>query len=148
MKKKSCILFFIFSFFLSGCNDNYVSSIPDYPVNLKLNLTTTYPTFKNSYNQYLLFEKRVLETDRIGYGGIMVYTGFDGTYYAWDMACPYEADKDIKVHPNELGQAICDSCKSVFELGFGVGNPSSGPAKEVLKKYKTSLSGDVLYVFR
>lgn len=149
MKKNSVTIFlFIVSLFFVACDDTYVSSIPDYPVNLQLNLTTTYPTFKNSYNQYILFEKRVFETDRIGFGGIMVYSSFEGNYYAWDMACPYEANKNIKVRPNDIGQAVCDSCLSVFDLGFGVGNPSSGPAKEVLKRYKVTVSGDYLYISR
>lgn len=133
---------------LQGCNDNPVSSIPDYPVHLQLNLTTTYPTFKNSVNQFLLFEKRRFETDYTGFGGILVYTGFDGNYYAFDMACPYEAKNSIKVYPNEIGQAICKECGSVFDISYGIGNPVSGAAKEVLKRYKTSVSGDILYISR
>lgn len=133
---------------LSGCYDNVISSIPDYPVHLQLNLTTTYPTFKNSINQYLLFEKRIFETDAIGFGGIIVYTGFDGAYYAFDMACPHEAKREIKVYPNDLGQAVCKECGTVYDMSYGIGNPTSGPAEETLKRYRTSLSGDVLYVLR
>ena len=62
-----------------SCDDTYKSSIPDFPVSLELNLTTTYPTFKNSYNKYLIFDKKINVTDYIGYGGILVYTGFDGS---------------------------------------------------------------------
>jgi len=142
----------IFSAFLAitlvSCYDNVISSIPDYPVNLQLNLTTTYPTFKNSVNQFLLFEVRIKETDRIGFGGILVYTGLDGNYYAFDMACPYEAKYNIRVYPNEIGQAVCKSCGSVFDIGYGIGNPSKGPAKEVLKRYRAILSGDMLYISR
>lgn len=147
MKRSGLLLFIMFTL-LSGCDDSSISPIPDYPVSLQLNLTTTYPTFRNSINQYLLFQKPVFQTDRIGYGGILVYTGFDGTYYAWDLSCPYEAKPDIRVHPNQQGQAVCDSCKSVFDIGFGIGNPSSGPAKNLLKRYKANLSGDVLYIYR
>ncbi|MDO9152516.1 MAG: hypothetical protein Q7U47_02205 [Paludibacter sp.] len=145
---KKSLLLLLFTAAFSGCYDNVISSIPDYPVRLQLNLTTTYPTFRNSVNQYLLFEKRILATDYIGFGGILVYTGFDGEYYAFDMACPYEAKNDIKVYPNDLGQAVCKKCGTVFDIDSGVGNPSSGPAKEVLKRYRTSLSGDVLYISR
>jgi len=144
--KLSILIFF--SAIFTGCYDNVISSIPDYPVHLQLNLTTTYPTFKNSVNQYLLFKKRIYETDYIGYGGILVYSGFDGEYYAFDIACPYEANKDIEVYPNDLGQAVCEKCGSVFDIGYGIGNPSSGPAKEALKRYKTSFSGDVLNIYR
>ena len=132
---------------LISCNDNVQSSIPDFPVYLNLNLTTTYPNFR-SPNQALTFEKRIFETDRIGYGGILVYIGFDGEYYAFDMSCPVEVKQTIRVHPNGLGQAVCKNCGSVFDLGYGIGNPSSGGAKETLKRYKTTLSGDILYITR
>ena len=145
---KNLFLLFLIPTAFSSCYDNVISSIPDYPVRLQLNLTTTYPTFKNSVNQYLLFEKRIFETDMIGFGGILVYTGFDGEYYAFDMACPYESKSTIKVFPNDVGQAVCKECGSVYDIGYGIGNPSSGPADEVLKRYKTSISGDVLYISR
>lgn len=131
---------------LASCNDNIRSSIPDYPVYLDLNLTTTYPTFKNNINESLIFKQRIFETDRIGFGGILVYVGFDGNYYAFDMACPYEAKQTVRVYPNDVGQAVCEKCGSVFDIGYGIGNPSSGPAKEVLKRYRTSLSGDNLII--
>ncbi len=131
-----------------SCDDTYKSSIPDFPVQLDLNLTTTYPTFRNSYNKYLVFETKRYVSDYIGYGGILVYTGFDGNYYAFDMACPYEVKQKTRVHPNDKGQAICDSCKTVFDISYGIGNPTSGPAKETLRRYKANLSGDVLYITR
>ena len=143
---KYYLLCFLLPLFLVSCNDNVISSIPDYPVYLDLSLTTTYPTFRNSFNQYLVFKKAVLVTDRIGYGGILVYSGFDGNYYAFDLSCPYEAKQNILVVPNGIGQAICQGCGSVFDISYGIGNPISGKAKQALKRYKTSLSGDVLYV--
>ena len=142
----------------SGCDDNNDSPIPLYPVSLKLNLTSTYPTFKNSTNQFLLFEKRINETDRIGFGGILVYSDVDlddsgnTIYHAFDMACPYEAKGDVRVFPvkDRLGEVKCEKCGSVYNLLFGAGAPDlkSGPATEVLKRYKTSLSNDVLFIYR
>lgn len=131
----------------ASCDDTYRSSIPDYYVNLQLNLTTTYPNFK-SPNHYLVFDKRISATDGIGYGGILVFCGWDNNYYAFDLACPKESNSKIIVHPNDLGQAICDSCKTVFDLSYGVGNPISGSAKETLRRYKANLSGDILYITR
>jgi hypothetical protein len=121
-----------------------------------LNLTSTYPTFKNSTNQYLFFETKRFETDRIGFGGILVCSGigFDDygntLYYAFDMACPYEVKRDIRVYPaeNELGKVACEECGSVYDVGFGFGIPTSGPSKEALKRYRASLSGDILHISR
>lgn len=135
----------------ASCNDNVVSSIPDYPVSLELNLITTYPNFK-SINHSLTFIRGVTPgipiTNYTGFGGILVYIGFDGTYYAFDMACPYEAKPTVRVYPNSLGQAVCEKCGSVFNLGYGLGDPQSGPAKQILKRYRATLSGDILYVSR
>ncbi len=143
-----CLLALLINLSITSCNDNYISSIPDFPVNLVLNLTTTYPTFKNSYNKSMIFTKPITAVDRVGFGGILVYTGFDGEYYAFDMSCPYEHQTNVRVYPNGLGQAVCEGCGSVFDIGYGIGNPSSGKAKEVLKRYKTTLSGNVLYIYK
>lgn len=136
------------SLIFGGCDDTYISSIPNYPVSMQLNLTSTYPTFKNSINRYLIFQKPVTASDRIGYGGILVYSGFDQEYYAFDLACPHEAKSSIRVKPNDIGQAICDSCKTVYDISLGLGIPVSGPSREMLRKYKTSVDGDYLYIFR
>ena len=135
------------AFQMASCDDSIQSSIPDYAVYLELNLTSTYPNF-NSPNQSLIFPKRIIETDRIGYGGILVYIGFDNQYYAFDMSCPYESKASIKVYPNDIGQAVCETCGTVFDIGYGIGNPSSGPAKEVLKRYRANVSGNILYITR
>lgn len=132
----------------AGCDDVYISSIPDYPVSLELNLASSYPNFRNSVNETLLFEKPVKATDRIGFGGILVYSGFDFNYYAFDLACPYEAKANVKVKPNGLGQVVCAACKSVYDISYGIGNPVEGPAKEILRRYKTAIQGDILYIFR
>jgi len=145
---KHLLFTLIISFSFAGCNDNVVSSIPDFQVYMELNLTTTYPTFRNSYNKSLTFEKGVVATDRTGFGGILVYTGLDGGYYAFDMSCPYEAKQNIRVYPNDKAQVVCEGCGSVFDIGYGIGNPSSGKAKEVLKRYKAALVGDILYITR
>lgn len=148
---------FVSLFFIS-CDDTYISSIPDYPVYLELNLVTTYPIFRNSINKSMIFLKPVTAIERIGYAGVLVYSGFDGAYYAFDMSCPYEHLSTVRVYPNELGQAVCEKCGTVFDIGYGVGNPSkrirpnlpdtTALAKEVLKRYRTALSGDVLYINR
>lgn len=116
---------------------------------MRLDLTTApYSNLKYASNQYLIFEKpRYNElSDRVGFGGILLYAGFDENYYAFDLACPYEADSSVKIKPNELGQAVCETCGSVYDISYGIGNPVEGPSKEALKRYKTSLQGDYIYI--
>ncbi len=153
---KYYLLSFLLTFLCVSCDDNYYSSIPNVPVSLQLNLTAEYPTFKNSSNQFLLFETAELAYDRVGYGGILVYSGLslddsgNTIYYAFDMSCPYEANRTTKVYPKEdgFGEVVCEKCGSVYDIGFGFGNPTSGPSEEPLKKYHTSVSNDVLYITR
>jgi len=152
------ILFFaLINLPLASCNDNYVSSIPDSWVSLKIDLSVgSYVIFRNSTNKYLLFEKPITVSDGVGYGGILVYTGvgFDdagnSNYYAFDMSCPYEHQIDVRIYPDlsGLGRVVCEKCGSVFDVSYGVGNPVSGKTKEVLKRYKTNLSGYTLYITR
>ena len=144
----------LLAFIFAGCNDNVISSIPDFPVYLEINLATGpyNTTLRNTINESCIFIKGITKgmpvTNYTGFGGILVYTGFDRNYYAFDMACPYEAKQNIRVYPNDIGQAVCEGCGSVFDIGYGIGNPSSGKAKETLKRYKVTLSGDILYIMR
>lgn len=141
---------------LLSCDDSYRSSIPEYYVNLSIDLNTSYSSIRNNPNHYLLFPKPIYATDGVGFGGILVYCGWDSNYYAFDLSCPYERKQTIRVQPNDLGQAICDSCKTVFDISLGIGNPISRKrvnksdttalAKEPLRRYKTSLGGNILYI--
>ncbi|HPQ12733.1 MAG TPA: hypothetical protein PLQ60_04610 [Paludibacteraceae bacterium] len=143
---KTFIFFVLLTLVFIGCDNSSRSSIPDAPVNLQLNmLVAPYNTF-NTPNSYLIFDKRMNEIDRIGYGGILLYIDYEGKYCAFDLACPYEVNPNVKVTPNDEGKAVCEKCGSVFELLYGIGAPISGPAKEPLKRYHVYLSNNWLYV--
>lgn len=148
-------------FVIESCEEQYISPIPNYPVNLELNLTASYPTFTNP-NDVMEFQKPVKATDATGYGGILVYIDFDSNYRAFDMGCPYEADSALmsnppRVHSNGLGQVVCEKCKSVYDISYGLGNPIDGPAYDktyvknsekriFLKTYLARRQGDYLYI--
>ncbi len=132
---------------LSSCEgDIYRSSIPDAPVHLELNLVSQYPNFANSVNQYILFTKPRYTTDRIGYGGVIVYSTYEGKYSAFDLACPVEAKRDVIVSPDGTGLAKCETCGEVYDMMYGFGNPTKGVSKEPLKMYKTFLHGNTLLI--
>lgn len=92
--------------------------------------------------------------DRVGFGGILVCSGINlddagnTIYYAFDMACPVEVSKDVKVYPlkNDLGKVACEKCGSVFDVGQGFGYPVSGAAKVSLRHYRATLSGNYLII--
>ncbi|GHT20138.1 hypothetical protein FACS189429_8270 [Bacteroidia bacterium] len=133
--------------FLS-CEDNRRSPIPDYPVHLELDLLGDYNTFRGSKGEHLTFTTPRLATDRLGFGGILVCTNYLGEYCAFDLACPYEAERDVRVRPDGL-VAVCDKCGSQFDLwetAFGV--PTKEPATDPLKKYQASETNGKLLIFR
>lgn len=154
-----------------GCDDTYVSSIPDSRVYMELNLSSAeYNKLKTSLLYTIQFERelksnsetgyvlvtaggtttrRLLSVNEgVGYSGMIILCGFDYSVYSYDMCCPYEHKKSIKVRVSDTGKAICDSCKSIYDLGYGIGNPESGPSKESLRRYKTNQSGNYIYISR
>lgn len=128
------------------------------PVSLKIDLTGKYNTFKNSSNQFLFFEKPIYDADRVGFAGVLVYSGMipddygNTIYYAFDMACTHEIKQDAKVFPmdNGLSQVKCNKCGTIFDVSFGLGIPdtTSGPAREILKRYKVNVTENFIYVYR
>lgn len=141
---------------LQGCFDNYVSSVPAMPVSLKIDLSGQYNTFKNSTNEFLIFEKPVFEADRVGFAGILVYSGVDfddnanSIYYAFDMACTYELSQSAKVYPvvGDFGKVKCSKCGAIYDVSLGFGDPVSGQTKEILRKYKVTVTETSLFVYR
>lgn len=144
------------SSFFGACNDNYISSVPTTMVSLKIDLSGKYNTFKNSTNEFLTFEKPEIFNDRVGFAGIIIYSGinFDDNgnsiYYAFDMACTHEIKQDAKVLPVEgkYGEVKCTKCGSVYDVSLGFGNPISGPSKEKLRKYKVTVTETNLFVYQ
>ena len=130
---------------LTAC-ENYVSSIPDMPVHLQLNLLTEYPHLKNNPNQCLIFDKPRLASDRIGFGGVLVYSDFYAEFHAFDLACPYEAKPSVKLYPDSMGNMICPQCGEVYDISLGMGIPTKGICKEPLKRYVARELNNILYV--
>ncbi|MCL1868458.1 MAG: hypothetical protein FWF72_05890 [Paludibacter sp.] len=141
------LLISVFAIITFSCEDNRRSPIPDYPVYLELDLLGEYNTFYNSRGQSLVFIEPRKATERLGFGGILVCTNSWGEYCAFDLACPYEAKRDLRVRPDGL-VAVCDSCGSKFDLWETALGVPQGPSKFPLKKYRTSVSVNKLVIFR
>lgn len=157
MRTKKYLFLLLLATTVASCDDKYISSVPDMPVFLTIDLNV-HNTFRNSNNRALVFDKPIKQGEAVGYGGLLVYTTTDSKYMAWDMACPHEKDQKAIVELEQKNTndnvyyAICPVCGSKYELLYGIGNPISGPSKEILRPYKvrlrSSLSGDILTVFR
>lgn len=129
-----------------ACHDTYISSIPNYPVYLEINISTEYPHFvpSNIYS-YLIFEEQRYLTDKIGYAGVLVFIGGDEKYYAFDLACPNEAKRTVKVEMDGIF-AVCPECGEAYDLSSGLGVPTKGICTEGLKRYATTAVNGKVYV--
>jgi len=115
------------------------TGIPDCEVYIKRNIDI-YKLF--DYGSYLYIDKRVIENDRIGYGGIIIVKAFDGLFYAFDLTCTKEKDNSIIIgKPNEMLVCTCESCGEQYDLSFGGGAPTKSISKLPLKRYSTSIDG-------
>ena len=130
-----------------ACDENMVSPIPNAPVNLVLYLNSMDKSLIGSLS-YKEYTTRRSETDRLGYGGILVINGLGQNLInllAYDLACPNEVQRDIKIKPDNTGlQAICPKCGAIFNIATG-GAPESG-SKFWLKRYHVNQSSDTRYI--
>lgn len=111
------------------------TGIPDFPVYIKRNIDTNKLV---NFGSYLYIEEREMESDRIGFGGIIVVKAYDGIYYAFDMTCTNEKNSTIHVgRPGGTLSCTCETCGEVYDLGFGLGVPTKGLSKLPLKRYNT-----------
>lgn len=144
-----------------GKKANY-SSVPDAPVFIQISLDY-YPQLRSAY-QYACFTPEDITPPQqanpyvnirhTGYGGILIYTTLSSLtpeipeYHAFDMACPYEKDKNIRVYPDSSSiYAVCEQCGSRFDLSsLGMAASESNPSKENLKRHEAIRSGNILTV--
>lgn len=123
---------------VSSCvEDSIRNTIPYAPVNFTIDLNGMDYELRNSlsYRVYGSDDRRV-ESDRMGYAGLLVVTGADGTIYAYDSCCPHEDSKQVSVHSEEDGTASCPLCRSQYVTIYGLGSPLSGPSTEPLQHYR------------
>lgn len=143
------IAFFSLPFW--SCEQKYKSPIPDVPVEVNLHIPSFNPTFGSALNDTLLFTyPRRYPPFAIGYGGMLVVVGYDEKlahrYHAYDLCCPYEADRNVRVYPDDAGTAVCRKCGSTFYTTDGWGRVSKGPSKFPLKRYRTDYVNHYLVI--
>lgn len=78
-----------------------------------------------------------------GFGGVLLVSDFDGNYRAYDLACPVEAKRDVRIDVDrEMNVGECPVCHSTYDV-FRFGNPLSGEAAEhgyALTRYRVSIN--------
>ena len=146
-------LLFLLAFCACDTHTTYRSSVPSYPVNIRINTYEgTYVHFKPEYSYtYMIVDKDGYhfngqtmprkETDRFGYAGVVVYIDGFGTYSAYDMAC--SQDEPVEV---DGMLATCPLCGEEYDLGTGYATPQKGISDEALRRYDLIVSNGVITI--
>lgn len=150
-------LLFLLAFCACDTHTTYRSSVPSYPVNIRINTYEgTYVHFvpENTYTYLIVDEKGYhfngqtmprKEIDRFGYAGVVVYIDGFGSYRAYDMACPHCVKQDTPVEIDGK-LATCPICGEEYDLGTGYATPQKGISDEVLRRYSLIVSNGVITI--
>ena len=153
-KGLTILLFFLT---LTACDTHttYRSSVPSYPVNIRINTYEgMYVHFVHIYTYLIVDEKGYhfngqtmprKETDRFGYAGVVVYIDGNGNYSAYDMACPHCVKQDTPVEIDGM-LATCPICGEEYDLGTGYATPQKGISNEALRRYDLIVSNGVITI--
>ncbi len=157
-----CIAFAVLV--LGACERvNVKSPVLDMPVYMSVNLMNEaicldilggyyeiYPMADNrihvnrSGQEEVLYNNRYGE--RYGFSGVAIYHTFDGRFVAYDLCCPHELHENVRIRCSMDGTARCDSCGTVYNIGFQNGWPTSGPSQYPLKEYRVVQSVNEIMV--
>ena len=143
-------LFFLMGILiLCACTDTEKNYFPSYRVNLELDLTFEDKALNEqmAYKTYIVGQTSGLAaSDMTGFGGVLVYHGLGGIA-AYDLACPYEMKRTVRIEVAEDGiKAVCPQCGSEFGIFENAGAVLKGPATQGLKIYQTYQNGNKITV--
>jgi hypothetical protein len=149
---KKMLFLLVFACVVFSCDEEIYSTIPYAPVSLLLNLDFS----DNKLNANLAYEEVTqarIASDKLGFGGILIINGLGVepiNLFAYDLACPVEAQRNIKIKPDNTSApgaeipiattATCPKCGAVYNIATGYGTPQSG-TKLFLKTYRVVSEG-------
>lgn len=122
----------------TGCDKVDDERIPPYPVYIQFATQadwTVYGVSGACSYKYFIKENRTPSNfpwtalTETGFGGILLVTDIHGDPHAFDLACPVEAQRDVRVVVDtELQKARCPKCHSIYDIFTNYGLPVEGEA--------------------
>lgn len=82
-----------------------------------------------------------------GYRGILLYRIFDNQFLAYERTCPWDPfEEGARIEMDAAGTTMtCPVCGSQYIITDG--SPFAGPSTYLLKQYRTTYDGNLLYVY-
>lgn len=148
---------------LFSCKDEtFDSVVPEYNVRYSCNSTLVNAYLQQTKQAGLdcqggyvrVYDRKTLSaSDVVGAGGLLILQNYEGSFYAFDLACPYcfsEGHTGSGIRRIDMKDdgftAFCPSCASEFNAVFwGSPAPTAGPAnadKLILRQYKAQRLAD------
>ena len=128
-----------------ACDETLYNPIPNYPVDVTINLDFLDTDLPGLYSHKTIITPRIeAERGKLGYGGILVINGIGekvNNIFAYDAACPKEVNRNIRVVADDEGRCKCPKCGSIFFIADGRGLPESG-TELYLRSYSVQDLGD------
>ena len=151
MKNIVCLMLLAACCALASCDKIDNKSLPGYSVRIDLGEFGKWNTYGvHSLGEYRIFNRlKGLPSNfpynvntYTGFGGVLLFMGQDmssggAVPLAYDLACPVEhnADVTVSIDPDNF-DAVCNKCKSRYDVLLGGGGPKSGMAID----YKVGLN--------
>lgn len=124
---------------LSACSDSERSNknpyIPNYSVNVSLN--TNLPAYNN-----LMYVSNPVFVPNYGAKGLIVMKTGEGTYNAFDAACPNQEINSCAAMTIDGIYAVCSCDKTQYNLFTGLGGK-----QYPMKQYKVEVVGSMIHVY-
>lgn len=125
---------------LAGCHYIDDDRVPVAPVMISFPTVaqwTTYGVTGALDYEYFILEKRIpsgypyTAISATGYGGILLVSNTMGEPKAFDLSCPVECSRDVRVEIDKSTMlAVCPKCGSTYDVFSLNGHPTSGTAAE------------------
>lgn len=118
--------------------------VPAWRVYLNIDLTFKDKALKAvpAYKIFMLKDANLAQGESVGFGGVLVVHNMFDEYKAFDLACPYEARRDVLVEvDNEVLYAVCPVCGTKYDIGTGYGAPN-GKSRHSLRTYDVIVKQD------
>ena len=132
-------LFCLLVLWICGCSKLEESPVPNWRVYINIDLRFQDRDLVGTLSHKSITEPRTAN-EYIGYSGVLVICGIStngSTYYAYDLCCPNEVKRNIRIEVDDTGtKAICHSCGAEFEIAYGTGTPANNVSHYPLRCYQ------------